>query len=370
MRAPKTIREYKSRIAGMGLVALDVICEAGQQQATFLAGGTCGNVLMILSYLGWHAIPLARLGEETPAELVKADMARWGVDTSLVGLKPSARTPVVVEKLRKDRNGIPFHTFSFHCPECGHRLPGFQPVTANAIDSARSVVESADVFFVDRVSKSAILLAEVATKADAIVVFEPPSCDGSKSFQRMVELSHVVKYSHERIDELTVPRVAGRPRVEIQTLGRGGLRFRTRLSGFDGRWQHLQAEPVDRLADSAGAGDWLTAGFLFAACRKGRASFDRSSREVLLRAFSVGQTLAAWNSRFVGARGGMYSSDRARIPAIIARALACRQIPLPVVETNLLQVNTAKQICLSCSRNRSASATPGVPTSEIAANSS
>jgi hypothetical protein len=42
-------------VVGSGFIALDVI--EGDQGEHFAAGGTCGNVLSILAWLGWRSLP-------------------------------------------------------------------------------------------------------------------------------------------------------------------------------------------------------------------------------------------------------------------------------------------------------------------------
>jgi fructokinase len=249
-----------------------------------------------------------------------------------------------VEKIRSDRNGIPFHTFSFYCPSCSRRFPGFQPVTANAIDSAKQAIAEADVLFIDRVSKSSVILAEAASSKGVTVVFEPAGVKESKSFSYLLETADVVKYSHDRIDEL--PRSCSQKgRLDIQTLGRGGLRFR---GPGEVNWQHLQAEPMERLVDAAGSGDWLTAGFLYALHRNRSHVRKNLKREDLVRALTVGQKLAAWNCSFRGARGGMYSDSKSRIAEIISESLALTSGQrVPIREQND-EPKAAKDICLDC----------------------
>src|SRR5689334_15732613 len=54
--------EGRPEVFGTGLVALDVVITGSDhQRPLFRAGGTCGNVLTILSHLGWKACPVARL---------------------------------------------------------------------------------------------------------------------------------------------------------------------------------------------------------------------------------------------------------------------------------------------------------------------
>jgi sugar/nucleoside kinase (ribokinase family) len=317
-------RPGRSTVFGIGLVALDVIVDRGGTSPGLYAGGTCANVLAILSYLGWKAKPIARLGDDSAANIVRADLRAWGVDLSWASLKPLARTPIVVERLRADRNGVPFHTFSFFCPACGARFPGFQPVTGQTVAPLASAA-SPDVFFVDRVSKSAVALAEVFRSDGATVVFEPQRADESKLFREMLTLADVVIYSHERIDELPA-RKSSDTLLEVQTLGRGGLRVRIHRNGRGAKWSHLQAEPVRELRDAAGSGDWLTAGLIHGLrSRPSGTAFELSDVQ---RALAIGQKLAAWNCGFVGARGGMYAADRDAVLAILT-AMRPRRRSMP-----------------------------------------
>ena len=65
----RTIHLGKATIVGTGLVALDVVIddESPQVQRLF-AGGTCGNVLTILSFLGWNSFPVARIAKDSAGE--------------------------------------------------------------------------------------------------------------------------------------------------------------------------------------------------------------------------------------------------------------------------------------------------------------
>src|SRR5262245_39516594 len=93
----------RPRVFGTGLIALDVVSESKDSKPQLFAGGTCGNVLAILSHLGWTATPIGRLDTEFAGTFVRSDLRRWGVDTSLLSLSPTARTPVIFQKIRTDR---------------------------------------------------------------------------------------------------------------------------------------------------------------------------------------------------------------------------------------------------------------------------
>src|ERR1700675_1594009 len=109
--------QCRRRVLGTGLVALDVVINSDLHQPPRLwAGGTCGNVLTILSYLGWHASPVSRLNEDTPSKHLLQDLSQWGVHLKFVRSRPGGNTPVIVQQIRHNADGEAFHTFSWSCP--------------------------------------------------------------------------------------------------------------------------------------------------------------------------------------------------------------------------------------------------------------
>ena len=69
----------KPKAFGVGLIALDLVMGADPNSPVrSWAGGTCGNLMSILAYLGWDAFPIARMNGDPASERVRADMMRWG----------------------------------------------------------------------------------------------------------------------------------------------------------------------------------------------------------------------------------------------------------------------------------------------------
>jgi sugar/nucleoside kinase (ribokinase family) len=343
-RTNTKVNPFRPSVAGMGLIALDVVISEGSEPEYF-AGGTCGNVLAILGYLGWRCFPISRHRHDQASEIISGDLSKWGVDLSFLHLEPLADTPIVVERLEKDVSGIPYHRFSFFCPGCNRRYPRFQPVPVKSLIDLSSKIKDSAVFFVDRVSASSLVAAKNAKENGAVVFFEPPSASDDKNFRSMLATASIIKYSHDRIDELEIPQ--GSVTLEIQTLGRGGLRFRTALGDFRNHWHHLDAEPKTGLVDSAGAGDWLSAGLIHVLCKSGSAGLLRSKRQTLLRAFTFGQSLAVWNCGFVGARGGMYGSRVGELGALV-KSHALHSPDAPSKSALAIEHYEAAQICSGC----------------------
>ncbi len=68
-------------VVGAGLIALDVVLDERTDTPPRLwAGGTCGNVLSILAFLGWRSLPVSRLARDAASRLIIRDLKRWGVD--------------------------------------------------------------------------------------------------------------------------------------------------------------------------------------------------------------------------------------------------------------------------------------------------
>jgi fructokinase len=310
-------------VLGSGLLALDiVISEVSGEPARYWAGGTCGNVLIALSYLGWEAMPVARLQADAAAQRILQDLKRWGVSNRFVSVADDGSTPVIVERITEGAGGIPRHSFSWRCPECGSQFPGFSPVLASAAEEIAQQISPPEVFFFDRATPGGLLLAKGCAERGALVVFEPSSVGNPVLFRQAWEVSHVVKYSHERLSELPEVGVEGGPRLQVETLGEAGLRYRkVSPGGRGGRWSALKAFPVEQIKDTAGSGDWCTAGIIDRGGRGGAKGLFRLSESELRSALRYGQALAAWNCGFEGARGGMYSVDQTAFEREVTRIL-------------------------------------------------
>jgi fructokinase len=156
------------------------------------AGGTFGNVLAALRFLGWHGKPFARLGGDSAGELIVQDLTAIGVETSFVEREDGARTPVILHRIRRVAGGGRAHGFGWACPKCGERYPSFRPVlSGRAAELTGNLVGSA-VFFFDRVSRSALDLAQAAYQAGAAVVFEPSARTEPDAFEEALQWTDVI----------------------------------------------------------------------------------------------------------------------------------------------------------------------------------
>ncbi|HOX56648.1 MAG TPA: adenylyltransferase/cytidyltransferase family protein [Candidatus Paceibacterota bacterium] len=322
-------------VLGTGLIALDVVIPSGPGSSAWcFLGGTCGNVLTILSALGWRSYPIGRLDLNHPAcSLFNAELALWGLRTEFLHLAPPAAVPVIVQRNRANPDGGSRHSFSFRCPRCRRYLPGFQPVRLDTAQQQLVALPPRDVFFLDRPSPGNLLLAKEAAAGGALVVFEPTGIGkgpAERHFREAIALAHVLKYSNSRLPGFSDAPGSRSPLLEIETLGEAGLRYRRAIAGArSSDWVTLRALPAVVSGDTAGAGDWTTAIAIHVLNLSGcsqpgtLAACTNAEIEAALRA---GQAAAAWNCQFQGARGSMFQS--ASVLSDFVQRLTGRLYPL------------------------------------------
>ena len=322
---PEALLKLKGHptVVGVGLLALDVVINSETDRpARLYAGGTCGNVLSILSYFGWKSYPVSRLKTDVASRHVLKDLKRWGVRTDFVRTRPSVDTPMIVERVRTTPAGEASHRFVWTCPHCGAWLPGYRAVHATAAEEVAKRLNTPRVLFLDRISPGALVLAKASAEKGALIVFEPSGMGDPRLFREILALSHILKYSNERLNEMSGLREPTGPLLEIETFGSEGLRYRFHLRSVASRdWEALPAYRLNNVRDTAGSGDWCTAGMLHVLGRQGAAGFKSATPQQLKQALRFGQALAAWNCGFEGARGGMYVVDKEALAADVSRIM-------------------------------------------------
>lgn len=291
--------ETKKIVLGAGLISLDVLIWDGKLiPVGYYVGGTCGNVMMILSFMGWEAYPIARLDETKDAQRIKEDMLNHNVHTDFVSTG-DGKTPVIVQRNFINKDGVPTHKFESR-NNVGRFYLDFKSLT---LKQANEVIGKIDfvprVFFFDRVSPAILKLASVFKEKGSVIFFEPSSRGGDvKMFNKCVEASDIIKFSDQRIKDVEQFE-SYKDKLFIQTQGARGLSYR-----LNSRWKHLEPVANDKVVDTAGAGDWTAAAFineLFKA-RKGLSGITMAEIE---KALNEAQKVGAASCSYEGARGMM-----------------------------------------------------------------
>lgn len=271
------------------------------------AGGSCGNVLTILSTLNWGSFPIARLGHDGTAGIIRKDLEYWGVETRFATSTSTGSSPVVIQ-----RNNQESHTFEFRCPDCRSRLPRFKRPLLKRTQQYISELPAAKVFYFDRAVPAALRLAEYFRSEGALVMFEPNNSTEKDLFERAVTVSHILKHTDEA--EIRF-RDVDRPWLHIETLGGDGLRFC--INGD--AWKERDAYETNLVADTSGAGDWCSAGLLHILGRLWPGDPSTVTGEQIDRGLSYGQALAALNCLYEGARGALYGIPRDQLATALER---------------------------------------------------
>lgn len=296
--------ENKLICAGTGLVALDVLISIDKDKPIqFYAGGSCGNVLTILSYMDWQTYPIARLSNNVASDLLMQDLSKWKVKDDLLTFTEDGSTPVIIHRILKDRNGLSKHRFEFKNPEDGKYLPSYKPCLSKSVPDILQKSLVPRVFYFDRINRASIDLAKAHKDSGAMVFFEPSSIKDEKGFEKCVELADVVKFSEDRIPNYATIFPEGKACVEIQTLGEKGLQYRR--NGIR-KWSEIKGYVIDNVIDTAGAGDWCTAGIISTLFSQNN-SLETINESQIEKALKFGQIFSAINCTFEGARGLMYN---------------------------------------------------------------
>ena len=302
------ILKKSSTILGTGLVALDVILNGSPTTpAKLCAGGSCGNVLSILSYLGWDSKPIARLSNSNATISLFNDFRKFQIDTSLITTTDDGKTPIIIHRILKDVNGNATHKFEFKIPGSNQWLPMYKPVLANDVENIIKKQPKTNVFYFDRVSRSTIELARHYSKNGALIFFEPSKLKNDKQTLECLKLAHVVKFSQDRITNYYEICPEPTALLEIETLGKEGLQYRLKSSKDYLKWNKIDSYKFNNIVDSAGAGDWCTAGIIHSIGICGLKSFKSLSEQQIIEALKIGQALGGINCNFDGARGIMYN---------------------------------------------------------------
>lgn len=346
--------KHQHSCVGTGLIVLDVIRNSVGTAATEmrLAGGSCGNVLTILAYLGWDANAVGRIGDDRAGRELVADLGKWGVETKLLRVEAGRRTPIIIQENYLDAKGRPRHRFSRACPVCGAALPAYRPLLTTEAATISANLPSHSVFYFDRVAPGTLELAQRSHANGALVVFEPSGIKDERLFAQCLKTADVVKYANDRIAGVHDVVAQAKVPIEIETLGAKGLRLRVRTNGRVGAWKDLPAFSAPELRDAAGSGDWTTAGLIHGLMTNGAAAEKvLADVKVVVPAIRHGQALAALNCGFQGARGLMYAAD-AKCVLDLAGAIVngTKQPSVAALRSNKRSIGRSDdRMCLPCS---------------------
>ena len=339
----------RPRVLTAGYLTLDLIVrDLGDRDYWDAAGGTCGNVSVFASALGADVSILARVGEDQRGQRLLGNLTASGVNTARIERVARLRTPGIVELVRSTREGT--HRFAFRCPVCDTQLPKAAVVSKREAEIHAKCIDNFDAFFFDRATSATVSLAEAAREAGLLVMFEPTSIPRTAWAERAAALSDIVKISRQPGNRMGTwqPTKGASTRLIIETLGSRGARFRVQSPRGWGEWQVLPAVAQSCIRDTAGAGDWLTAGLIVSLLPY----TDAIAIDSIRASIEYGQRLSAISLAFDGPNGALTALG---VPFIkqVARDTSPIQVPSLLSRPALPNRNRASspldycELCLS-----------------------
>lgn len=264
-------------------------------------GGTCGNVMCILSWLGWKAIPQVSLDDSDEGLKMAHDLSRYGCDCRYVTNTPEGGTTLLRCTHKKDAEGRKSIAFRAGSPG-GSRFPKHHYLRAR--DEAPAFLEGLEeapgVYFFDDPAAGHRLIARTLRARGSLVYFEPSAIKTNADLDA-VSASDIIKFSGENVPDTSFSDRFD-DKLFVQTLGADGLRFRLR----GGSWIQLpSAECVD-VIDWEGAGDWTTSAFLAKLAAIGKTFADLTEADVTL-ALKAAQAVAAKSVQYLSSKGLIHS---------------------------------------------------------------
>lgn len=298
----------KPNCIGSGLITLDILIkDLNFRSLSYYAGGSCGNVLMILSHLGWNVFPIARLNSNKHAARLLDDFKANKINLDFITLAESGSTPIIIQRNIIDRFGNPKHKFELIDPKSGKYLPRFKSITKKMAEDVINKTFIPEVFYFDRLTPGIMDLVRHYKNSGTLIVFEPSSIK-PKEFSQISSYIDILKYSDQRISNYKELFYDSLIPLEIETKGANGLEFRFNM--VDNKWQQLNPFKINNVIDASGAGDWSTAGLIYSLYNKCNNDLRRINKKQIEEILIVAQKLGALNCLCEGARGLMrYSKN-------------------------------------------------------------
>ncbi len=290
---------------GTGLTCLDAVEDTNGGPHRLFMGGSCTNVLLILQTLGWQAAPIGQIGSDRAGDAVIEDIRRWPMTLDFLFQRDEVSTPIFVERVTPGG-----HSFSRECRSCGKTFSHFTPLTVSEMQGViEQLPEQIDVCHVERVCESSLFLMQECKRRDALIHFDPNRTGDKAIFEECLQKADVLKYSHEKLPQLSESTLPKNITLQIETCGVTGLRYRFNPSGLKkDNWRNLPAAPCENFKDAAGSGDWLSATIVDSIGRGGTEHLHSLAQDEIEAILNRAMACSAQNCSYEGARGSLYTS--------------------------------------------------------------
>ena len=262
-------------------------------------GNTCGNIATILPYLGVQTYPIAHFDLSEQGQQIKEDLRRYGADVRFVENSPKGGTTLLRCTHKRDKM-TGEHTISFRATSPGSRFAKRRFIRVR--DEAPAFIANLDfvpdVFFFDAAEAGLRYLAGELRKRSTLIYFEPESDKEKNKFLKAVEVSDIVKFSHEKVSDLSFVEQYN-DKLFIRTLGSEGLEFNLCGEG----WIKVASVPNDNVVDWEGAGDWTTSQFIACLCERDMLTIAQMGIDSVRKCLEIACKTASHSVSYLGSKG-------------------------------------------------------------------
>lgn len=266
---------------------------------TETVGNTCGNVACMLAHLGVQTFPIAHLDLSEQGHKIKEDLQRYGADVRFVENSAKGGTTLLRCAHKRDKMTGERAT-SFRATSPGSRFPKRRFLRAR--DEAPAFMANLnftpDIFFFDAAEAGLRYLADELRQRGTLVYFEPESDADKSKFLKAVEVSDIVKFSHEKVSDISFT-ARHTDKLFIRTLGAEGLEFNLCGQGW------VKIDPIlnDNVIDCEGAGDWTTSQFIACLCEREILYIAQMSVDSIRECLDIASKTASRSVSYLGSKG-------------------------------------------------------------------
>lgn len=262
-------------------------------------GNTCGNVATILPYLGVKTYPIGHFDTSEQGLQIKSDLQRYGADVRFVENSAKGGTTLLRCTHKRDKM-TGEHTVSFRATSPGSRFPKrrFLRVRDEAPAFMENLDFTPDVFFFDAAEAGLRYLAAELRKRGTFVYFEPESDADKNKFLKAIEVSDIVKFSHEKVGDTSFTSQY-KDKLFIRTLGAEGLEFNLCGNG----WNRVAPIANDNVVDTEGAGDWTSSQFIACLCEREMLTVAQMTVDSVRECLEIACKTASRSVSYMGSKG-------------------------------------------------------------------
>lgn len=311
------------KIIGSGIYNYDIIMSRSYPQGFELGrrnpfvdtihteevGGTCGNVMCMLAYLGEQVYPQAQFDCSPQGLKITDDLRRYGCDTRFVENIEKGGTTILECSHRRHKD-TGEHTMAFRSYGPNSRFARRKQLRVK--DEVPAFLEALefvpDLYFFDSPEAGPRALAQALAAKGSLVYFESEgdrgNADNRRKMLRGFEVSHIIKCSSSNVSAQDLQGYeAGR--LLILTDAEKGVRYNLNAAG----WVSLPPVPNDNVVDWEGAGDWTTSAFIHFLSKHGVRQMADLTADLVEECLNAAQQMASRSVSYLGSKGMIHASS-------------------------------------------------------------